>query len=660
MIRVAVAGAAGRMGQTVCEAVEGAPDMQLVGRADPSLGVELADAADLVPRLLYEEYRARQMFGDRPSLSTYQERYPEHFDSLQQLAHSQPIKVSQSAKYLQVAGGYNLIKRIGSGGFGEVWLAEAPGAIKVAVKTLFRPVDHEEAQREMQALELIKDLRHPFLLQTQQYWASEDKIYIVMELADGSLRERLKQCRQEGQSGIPLPELLQYFREAAEALDFLHSRRVQHRDIKPENILLLQRHAKVADFGLARAQDSQRLMTASGSGTPYYMAPEVWRGKSSIHSDQYGLAATYAELRLDRRLFSSKELAQLMYEHMQDSPNLDPLPEAEQAVLKKALAKEPEDRYPSCTAFVQALEEAAGVMPPRSSPDLSGPASRGSRSKVPTKGPSDETYGTIRPGAQALLESDTPSTGGLPTPRSAEMTPVAPPVRRTHPGVWLAVAGVAAAMLLAVGAAIWFWPKPRPKPWLPGQEWEVVDPEGERVEERFFANRIARLMDGEPVVFVRIPKRPGTDDPAMFYMMENKVWVGLFKKFVAERPEDVPDKFWAEVAARHGSDLNPVLGVTINSADRFARWLGGKLPSVKQWDKAAGFDDIPDLNRGPFMESWDPKDETQIAVGHRDQPREVGKSSHDVSMFGIRDMAGNGREWCSAVPFLRPPRSPVK
>jgi formylglycine-generating enzyme len=260
--------------------------------------------------------------------------------------------------YLAVGGGYRLLRRLGRGYFGEVWHAEAPGGVEVAVKIITRSLQAEETKKELKILEQIRRLRHHFLLGLQAFFQLQDRLVIVLELADRSLTARLEECRRAGSSGIPPAELLAYLREAAEALDFLHEHQLQHRDIKPDNLLVLGRHVKVADLGLARLLEKGLLETASHAGTPLYTAPEVWNGKLSVHSDQYSLAVSYALLRLGRPPFRCEHLAQLMYAHLLGTPDLEGVGEAEERVLLKALAKKAEERHPSCTAFAEALAAA--------------------------------------------------------------------------------------------------------------------------------------------------------------------------------------------------------------------------------------------------------------------------------------------------------------
>jgi hypothetical protein len=340
---------------------------------------ELGPAEALPPELIYEEYRTRQRYGDKPSLDAYQARFPQQFPELQRLVAERPIPAvvpplipasptkrpppapaMDDLSGLHLDSVYKPVRCIGKGAFGEIWRGEAPGGVEVAIKVIFGNIAPEAAKRERKALELIKRLRHVYLLPIHAFWQTEDRLLIAMELADGSLRDRLAQCRQAGATGVPLAELLPCFAEAAEALDYLHVKHVLHRDIKPENILLLEGHAKLADFGLARVlEESQRLVTASSCGTPAYTAPEVfWRGKVGAHSDQYSLAATYAELRLGRPLFPSRNWFRLMHDHLERSPELVPLLEPEQRVLRRALAKDPEQRFGSCREFIQALSRA--------------------------------------------------------------------------------------------------------------------------------------------------------------------------------------------------------------------------------------------------------------------------------------------------------------
>jgi len=261
---------------------------------------------------------------------------------------------------LPVNEGFKLFRRLGRGQFGEVFLAEAPGGVNVAVKRIFRSLDDESSQRELQSLQLIRELRHPFLLQTQAFWSLEDRLVIVMELADGSLAE----WNDEVKTGIPVAELLTYFREATEALDYLHAMNVIHRDVKPANLLRLKGHAKVADFGLARMMESQQLVTATLCGTPRYMAPETWKKMVCPQSDQYSLAAAYAEMRTGRPLFPGGDFMEMCLQHTSAAPDLKPLGEAEQGVLLRALAKDPDQRYPDCRSFVEALGAALAPPPP--------------------------------------------------------------------------------------------------------------------------------------------------------------------------------------------------------------------------------------------------------------------------------------------------------
>jgi hypothetical protein len=340
---------------------------------------ELGAVKNLPVDLVYEEYRVRHLYADKPPLTTYRERFPDQFEDLQRLLQEHPVptisdSVSQPSPtlvipssasppaaggdLLSVGGGYEPVRRIGGGSYGEVWQAEGPGGVEVAIKIIFRPLDHKEAQRELRALELMKRLRHAFLVQIHAFWSLEDRLLIVMDLADGSLRGRLVECRKATGRGIPTRELFGYLRESAEALDYLHGEHVLHCDIKPDNILISRQHAKVADFGLARLCSGQQAALSSAGGTPAYMAPEMWRGQVGAASDLYGLAVTYAEMRLERALFPERTAITMLTDRLAEQPRLDPLPAAEQDVLRRALDPDPERRFRSCGEFVQALEDA--------------------------------------------------------------------------------------------------------------------------------------------------------------------------------------------------------------------------------------------------------------------------------------------------------------
>jgi serine/threonine protein kinase len=277
--------------------------------------------------------------------------------------------------------GYRLIEQLGAGGFGEVWKCEAPGGLFKAVKFVRGEDDHihaggDGAARELKALQHVKSLRHPFLLGMDRVEYIDGDLVIVMELADRSLHDLLGEYQAAGLPGVPRAELLRYFAETAEVLDLLnHEHGLQHLDIKPRNLFLVGRHVKVGDFGLVNslAQLSGNTPTAlqMGAATPLYAAPESFLGRITMFSDQYSLAITYHELLAGAPPFVGKNFRQVALQHMQAEADLFRLPAADRPAVARALSKEPRQRFPSCTAFVEALLSGkvdAPVGPPPSAP----------------------------------------------------------------------------------------------------------------------------------------------------------------------------------------------------------------------------------------------------------------------------------------------------
>jgi serine/threonine protein kinase len=260
--------------------------------------------------------------------------------------------------------GYRLIERLGRGGFGEVWKAEAPGGLLKAIKFVFGDLEGagengRPAEQELKALARVKTIRHPYILSLERYDIIDGQLIIVMELADRNLWDRFRECRNQGLEGIPRDELLRYMAETAEALDLMNNQyQLQHLDIKPQNIFLIHNHVKVADFGLVKDFEGMRA-TVTGGVTPVYAAPETFDNWASRYSDQYSLAIVYQELLTGKRPFDGSNTRQLLLQHISGVPDVSPLPPSDRDAINRALSKNPEDRFPSCTDLVNALQRAS-------------------------------------------------------------------------------------------------------------------------------------------------------------------------------------------------------------------------------------------------------------------------------------------------------------
>jgi formylglycine-generating enzyme required for sulfatase activity/tRNA A-37 threonylcarbamoyl transferase component Bud32 len=265
--------------------------------------------------------------------------------------HPSPIDLKPGSRPIP---DYELVQKLGEGGFGQVWKARDPEGYELALK--FIRLDERTGAAEVRALDVMKNIRHPHLLSVFRVWRLGNHLIIAMELGDRTLYQRLLDAEREGQPGIPRHELVEYLREAAKGLDHLHSLGVQHRDVKPQNFLLVGGSVKVADFGLAKVVEAG-LASNSGSMTPAYAAPEFFQGRTNDNSDQYSLAVSYCQLRGGRLPFNGNA-TEMLYGHLQGEPDLSMLAQAEQAAVGRALAKKPEDRYPSCKAFAEAVAAA--------------------------------------------------------------------------------------------------------------------------------------------------------------------------------------------------------------------------------------------------------------------------------------------------------------
>lgn len=263
----------------------------------------------------------------------------------------------------QRLGNYYLIQRLGAGGFAEVYLGEHIHLKnRAALKVLQTALSQTEAGNIRKEAQVLAQLDHPHIVRLRDFAIDKNTPFLVMDYASGgTLRERHPEGTQ-----LSCAQAVDYVWQIAEALQYAHQQHIIHRDIKPENLLLNKRgEVLVSDFGIAHLTQSLHLTHASVAGTTSYMAPEQIQGKPRRASDQYALAVVVYEWLTGTRPFVGDPQSVLSQHLLADPPPLrsivPDLSPAIEAVVLAALAKAPEDRYPSIQAFAHALELASQV-----------------------------------------------------------------------------------------------------------------------------------------------------------------------------------------------------------------------------------------------------------------------------------------------------------
>jgi serine/threonine-protein kinase len=273
-----------------------------------------------------------------------------------------------------VFAGYTIVRRLGSGGMGEVYLAKHPrlprrDALKVLPAAL--TADREFRERLSREADIAAELWHPHIVGIHDRGEFEGQLWLSMDYVEGTDAAELLRSRYP--NGMPRDEAFAIVSAVADALDYAHLRGLLHRDIKPANILLTDtdprgRRILLADFGIARQIGDISGLTATNMvmGTTAYAAPEQLLGKDiDGRADEYALGCTAFHLLTGKALYDYSNAAVVISQHLSAPPpligqrrpdlaDLDP-------VLSTVLAKDPADRYPSCSAFAAALTGRLGV-----------------------------------------------------------------------------------------------------------------------------------------------------------------------------------------------------------------------------------------------------------------------------------------------------------
>jgi serine/threonine protein kinase len=499
-------------------------------------------------------------------------------------------------------GKYRILARIGEGGFGVVYRAEDTTlgrevAIKVLHPHLNLPDFIAGFQREAR---LTATLEHPNIVTVHELCEVEGRFFLVMSyLPGGSLKDRL------ASGALPFAEAAHILEDVCAGLEELHRRGIIHRDVKPANILFNARgQAMLTDLGLAKlVSTSSASSSAGGAGTPFYKAPEIWRGRppAGPTADVYSLGCILYEMITGSILFYGDTPEEVLTKHLVDGPDLSSFapagaPAGLLDLLQKSLARDPKMRPSSAGAFAQSLQ---GLEPP---------AAPVKRTAAPTS--------PLRP----RLE---------PTPEALQPEAVLRQQPVLQPGDVFRIQGDRLFLDISEDVPLEFIRIPAGEFWMGSHR--LDDPQASEDEMPLHKVWLSEYW---------ISRYPVTNHQYALFLRESR---------------SQPPAYWPGGQIPTGRDDHPVVGVSWQDALQFTQWAAGRqaaplpkngvalgLPSEAQWEKAARGADgrlHPWGNQAPAL----PLANIDYFI-YNTTP--VGAfSTLGDSPFGCVDMAGNVQEW---------------
>ncbi len=562
-------------------------------------------------------------------------------------------------------GKYEILKELGHGGFGVVYKArDLLLGRDVALKVLHPAlaIDGEFVARFRKEAQFLASLDHPNIVPVYDFGEADGRYYICMRyLPGGDLAGRIKQ----GDKLSP-QEVHSIIGKVINGLSYAHARGLIHRDIKPANILFAHDGEPViTDFGLAKSlhisTSSTSLLAGTGVGTPYYKAPELWRGQAATTAvDQYSLACVIVEMLSGKVLFWGDTTPAVLMKHFEPIELPPELPADSAAVLMRALEKEPSLRYPNLTDFYRDFEEAvfhpAETKLPldNNSQNLARTTQKTTLAKLPWV---LVVMLAALAGVFILTSGDKFTKNAQPTQNlqpSAQASTLAISAF-SAPETQVPIAPTAAPQVAALKPTQGIQPvQPTPTLTTPSPTLTAVPTATEAAQQ----SAGVRSKDQAPMVFVPAGKflmghNAGFDDeiPAHTvdldgfwidkYEVTNQQYALCVEAGVCDLPYYLGSFLHTGYYDNPAFVNYPVIYVSWYDAVQYCQWAGARLPTEAEWEKAARGED-------GRIYPWGNASPTGALVNFNQKPGDttaVGQYPDGASPYGALDMAGNVWEW---------------
>ena len=528
-------------------------------------------------------------------------------------------------------GDYEILKTLGTGGFGSVWKAKSQDDKLVAIKILNPQVleNQKVVKKFFHEAMILAKLDHPNICKLLDFFPDGDNYCMVMEFIEGV---ELKKILQQRKEELPLEIAFKIAKQSLNAFQYAYENGILHRDIKPANIMIDNNgNSKIMDFGIAKLGTVASHDTAASMLSVHYVPPERFDSSKEvdIRSDIYSLGLVFYELFAGKRAFNATETSQVMFCHLNEIPEppstfAKDLPPTISDSILKALEKDPEDRFGDFREFDAEMDPGKAAL---------------DDSTLLT----DEDMTVILDHAAATDIIDPESEIKIDIKKKKSMVLILSIV------AFLVIAGIITGYVVVKVIP----PEPN------GESPMLIHPQDGSVmihiPEGGFTMGSDKYSTEKPVQNIFIDE---------YYIDKFLVTNALFKKFV-EATQYISDaekegvgmvrigKRWKKVEGAswrlpdgqtpiEGRDDHPVSQVSYSDALAYCQWAAKNLPTEAQWEKAARG---PNGNKYPWG-----NEEPNSTMANFDNligtTTPVDKYDKGKSFYGIYDMAGNIYQWC--------------